>query len=143
MILGVILCSDRSDLHRQHPGTILHTGRISCTFAIASLLALLVPSQCWAQPKDSRILGQHSDPAFWIAFAANGKELYSATRTKKDGKPAGKVWDLASGKEKRTFHSGRELKFSPDATFDGHYRRREPFRGNLRYDNGAGPLQAR
>ena len=115
MIFSVSGCPDRSNLHRQHCTAILRIGQTSCTFAIASLLALLVPLEGRAQPKDSKVLGQHSGPVYWLAFAASGKELYSASPTKKDGKPAGKVWDIASGKEKRTFASGSEIKFSTDA----------------------------
>jgi WD40 repeat protein len=114
MIFALAHRPDFSGLHVRSNFTFFPS-QFTRAFAVTCALTLLTPLQGWAQPKDSRLLGQHADPVMSLAFAANGKELFSGSARSKDISHAGKVWEIPDGKEKRTFRGGRGMWFSPDA----------------------------
>jgi WD40 repeat protein len=68
----------------------------------------------WSQFSDYRTLGHHSRSVYAIAFAPDGKTLYSGSRDAANARSAGKVWDVASGRELHTFPGGRDVTLSPD-----------------------------
>jgi WD40 repeat protein len=83
---------------------------------VAGLLLLLVcvGTGFWSQWSDYRTLGQHTQGVAALAFARDGKTLYSGCRDKNNAGTAGKAWEVATSRELHNFPGGAGMTLSPD-----------------------------
>jgi WD40 repeat protein len=117
--------STQPDSSRDAKTAPLWPSRRKRLLRVAGLPILLV-SLCggdWSQSSKFRILGQHPRGVITLAFAPDGKTLYSGCQNAKNAGGAGKVWDVASGRERGKFPGGSGMALSPGgrlvATTDG------------------------
>jgi WD40 repeat protein len=85
-------------------------------FGAAGLLILLVGLGVgsWSQWSGYRTLGRHAQGVVALVFAPDGKTLYSGCRDNKNPEAAGKIWEVATGRELRNFPGGGAVTLSPD-----------------------------